>query len=332
MSLHYTGTLLDGTKFDSSRDRNQPFEFQLGTGAVIRGFEMGIPTMKKGEKCVLTCGPEYAYGANGSPPNIPPNASLNFELEMLGWKGEDISPDSSRGIERFILTAGEGQSTPGEGDHVELHVVGVHEGRVFDERDVQFDLIEAGEFELCRGVQLAVEKMHRMETARLVIKPKFAYGVVGHEKYGIPANATIEYTVTLKAYTSIGKVWKMDEKDLLARAQITKDRAVEYVKKEKYQTALDLFVFCLNFLDKDGTSDEVKKLKLAVALNTALCHQKLNQHTEGKNACNVALELDPENQKALYRRGLFQFNMWDLDEAEADFNKVSAESLWIVGG
>lgn len=333
MSLHYTGTLLDGTKFDSSRDRNQPFEFQLGTGAVIKGFEMGIPTMKKGEKCVLTCGPEYAYGANGSPPNIPPNASLNFELEMLGWKGEDISPDSSRGIERFILTAGEGQSTPGEGDHVELHVVGVHEGRVFDERDVQFDLIEAGEFELCRGVQLAVEKMHRMETARLVIKPKFAYGVVGHEKYGIPANATIEYTVTLKAYTSIGKVWKMDEKDLLARAQITKDRAVEYVKKEKYQTALDLFVFCLNFLDKDGTSEEVKKLKLAVALNTALCHQKLNQHTEGKNACNVALELDPENQKALYRRGLFQFNMWDLDEAEADFNKVSGsysgmEMIW----
>lgn len=284
---------------------------------------MGIPTMKKGEKCVLTCGPEYAYGANGSPPNIPPNASLNFELEMLGWKGEDLSPDSSKGIERFILVAGEGQSTPSPGDNVELHVLGTYEGRVFDERDLQFDLIEAAEFELCKGVEVAVEKMHRQEKARLVIKPRFAYGAEGHEKYGIPEGATIEYTVTLKAFTSIGKVWKMDEKDLLKRAQITKDKGVEYVKKERYQTALNLFTFCGQFLDKEDASDEIKKLKLAVALNTALCHQKLKNHAEGKNACNSALELDPDNQKALYRRGVFLFSLWDLDEAEADFGKVS---------
>lgn len=324
MSLHYTGTLLDGTKFDSSRDRNQPFEFQLGTGAVIRGFEMGVPTMKKGETCILTCAPEYAYGANGSPPNIPPNSTLNFELEMLGWKGEDVSPNSTGEIERFILTAGEGQSTPGQGDHVDVHVEGKYNGQVFDERDLKFDLIEAAEFGLCKGVELGVEKMHRQETARFVIKQRYAFGKEGNEKFNIPPGATIEYTVTLKSFTSIGKVWKMDEKDLLNRAQITKDRGVEYVKKERYETALNLFKFCGNFLDKDGTSEEIKKLKLAVALNTALCHQKLSNHAEGKNACNEALELDPENVKALYRRGQFFFQLWDLDEAEQDFNQVSA--------
>lgn len=80
VSLHYTGTLLDGTKFDSSLDRNEPFEFELNKGVVIKAFDLGIATMSKGEKAILTCAPEYAYGASGSGPNIPPNATLLFEV------------------------------------------------------------------------------------------------------------------------------------------------------------------------------------------------------------------------------------------------------------
>lgn len=80
VSLHYTGTLTDGTKFDSSLDRNEPFEFELGKGVVVKAFDLGIASMKKGEKAILTCAPEYAYGAAGSPPNIPPNATLLFEV------------------------------------------------------------------------------------------------------------------------------------------------------------------------------------------------------------------------------------------------------------
>lgn len=83
VSLHYTGTLTDGTKFDSSLDRNEPFEFELGKGVVVKAFDLGIATMKKGEKAILTCAPEYAYGAGGSPPNIPPNATLLFEVSCL---------------------------------------------------------------------------------------------------------------------------------------------------------------------------------------------------------------------------------------------------------
>lgn len=80
MSLHYTGTLVDGTVFDSSVERNEPFEFELGKGRVIKGFEMFIPTMRKGEKSVLTCAPEYGYGPAGSPPKIPANSTLRFEV------------------------------------------------------------------------------------------------------------------------------------------------------------------------------------------------------------------------------------------------------------
>nr|XP_036678389.1 FK506-binding protein 59-like [Drosophila suzukii] len=74
----------DSTEFDSSVGRNEPFEFALGKGNVIKAFDMGVATMKIGERCFLTCATNSAYGAAGSPPAIPPDATLIFELEMLG--------------------------------------------------------------------------------------------------------------------------------------------------------------------------------------------------------------------------------------------------------
>jgi FKBP-type peptidyl-prolyl cis-trans isomerase len=84
--MHYKGSLQDGTVFDSSYDRGQPFETQIGVGEVIKGWDQGVPGMKVGGQRLLVIPPNLGYGESGSPPKIPPNATLFFEVELIEIK------------------------------------------------------------------------------------------------------------------------------------------------------------------------------------------------------------------------------------------------------
>ncbi|CAH1365587.1 12 kDa FK506-binding protein [Asbolus verrucosus] len=81
--VHYTGTLQNGQKFDSSRDRGVPFKFRIGKGEVIKGWDEGVAQLSVGQRAKLTCSPDYAYGSRGHPGIIPPNSTLIFDVELL---------------------------------------------------------------------------------------------------------------------------------------------------------------------------------------------------------------------------------------------------------
>mmetsp|Transcript_2858 Transcript_2858/g.4849 ORF Transcript_2858/g.4849 Transcript_2858/m.4849 type:complete len:183 (-) Transcript_2858:155-703(-) len=98
--VHYTGRLEDGTVFDSSVERRKPFRFYVGTHCVILGWDVGIASMKKGEKALLICKPEYAYGEEGAGGVIPPGATLHFEVELVDI-GEEL--DTSGGFSALLI-------------------------------------------------------------------------------------------------------------------------------------------------------------------------------------------------------------------------------------
>lgn len=101
VTVHYTGTLEDGTEFDSSVSRGSPFNFTLGAGSVIQGWEIGLKTMKRNEIAEFSLPPELAYGERGSPPTIPPNARLNFTIELMDWAHYD--PESRKPVYKMSL-------------------------------------------------------------------------------------------------------------------------------------------------------------------------------------------------------------------------------------
>jgi len=175
VSVHYVGTLLDGTKFDSSRDRGDPFVFKLGQGQVIKGWDKGVATMRRGEKALLVCGPDYAYGAAGAPPKIPSNATLQFEVELLSWKSQrDLTGDG--GVLKKVVKAGQGWKRPGaESEVCVTYTAYLKDFKApFAETGAQGVKFSLSEGHLCYALEIALKAMKQGERVQLHVSD--AYG------------------------------------------------------------------------------------------------------------------------------------------------------------
>uniref|UniRef100_A0A671LPW0 peptidylprolyl isomerase n=1 Tax=Sinocyclocheilus anshuiensis TaxID=1608454 RepID=A0A671LPW0_9TELE len=326
--VHYDGTLLDGTQFDSSRDRGEKFSFELGKGQVIKAWDIGVATMKIGEICQLICKPEYAYGAAGSPPKIPPNATLVFQVELFEFHGEDITDEEDGGIIRRIITKGEGYTKPNDSASVEVWLEGRHEERVFDERELKFEVGDGQSLALPPGVEKALQAMEQGEEALFTIKPKYGFGTDGSDKFNIPPNATLQYKIKLKTFEKAKESWEMNTTEKLEQSAIVKEKGTQYFKEGKYKQAVMQYKRIVSWLEHESNlqpedEEKAKALRLAAHLNLAMCSLKLQEPNPALENCDKALELDANNEKALFRRGEALVVMKEFDRARADFQRVT---------
>ena len=185
VSVHYTGTLTNGKKFDSSRDRNQPFQFVLGAGQVIKGWDKGVLGMRPGGKRQLTIPADMGYGAEGAGDDIPPNSTLLFDIEVM-----DIHKPQVK-----ILKEGTGPGAKA-GDTVALHYTGTVNGKKFDSSydGGQPMTIQLGRSRMIPGFTQGVFGLKKGEKRVITIPPAYGYG--NREIAGrIPANSTLVFEI-----------------------------------------------------------------------------------------------------------------------------------------
>ncbi|XP_023671870.1 peptidyl-prolyl cis-trans isomerase FKBP4-like isoform X1 [Paramormyrops kingsleyae] len=325
--LHYVGTLLDGAKFDSSRDREEKFSFELGKGQVIKAWDLGVASMKAGEVCQLICKPEYAYGQAGSPPSIPPCATLLFEMELFAFHGEDVTEDEDGGVVKRIITRGGGHAKPSEGSPVRVTLEGSLEATVFDRRELSFEVGDGERLSLPLGVEKAIMAMEEGEESLFTLTPKYGFGNAGNAQLNIPGGAKLQYRIKLTSFEKAKESWEMDTAEKVEESGIAKGKGTQYFKEGKYKLAVGQYKRIVAWLSRESGlrgEDErkVRALQLAAHLNLAMCYLKMHDVGRALDNCNKALELDDTNEKALFRRGEALFAMKEYERARDDFRRV----------
>eukprot|EP01101_Sappina_pedata_P011162 TRINITY_DN728_c0_g1_i2.p1 TRINITY_DN728_c0_g1~~TRINITY_DN728_c0_g1_i2.p1 ORF type:complete len:342 (+),score=162.62 TRINITY_DN728_c0_g1_i2:27-1052(+) len=289
VTVHYVGTLLsDGSKFDSSRDRADPFKFKLGQGQVIKGWDISVATMKKGEICVVTLASDYAYGDAGSPPKIPGRATLVFEIELIAWTThEDITEKKDGGVGIKVLSEGQGGwQKPKEDEAVTVNISlailkdgQTKAGPVVDEKkDFRFII---GEEDVVEGVNMAVQKMKEGEKIQARITPQYAYGAAGNAALGVEPTDILIYEIELVSWEKEKAAWDLNTTEKIEYSGRKREEGNQLFKQGKIHRAIKKYKKAIDYVQNDKSAEneqEKSRMKSEASLshlNYAMCAIKL---------------------------------------------------------
>lgn len=338
VSVHYVGTLLDGSEFDSSRKRGKLFEFQLAKGQVIKGWDTGVATMQLGEKCVLRCLPTYAYGAAGHPPTIPENATLLFEVELFAWtKDDDISEAKNRTHMKRTLIDGTGLENPDTESHLTLRV------KIYSGKDATLDSVEEGQ---CDGSSLlwsSGEEPWEVEIGETALPPRFTESLKklrtgevaifevhptlipqeGCEAYHIPAHlqTALLYKVEVLSLSTV-KTWEFHGMEKVTEGLKRKEKGNAALQAGDLNKAEAAYRRALEFIGEDfglQTDEEkaaAKELRVVVWGNLAQALMIQGKHKEAVGVLKKAVDADPTRVKNLYRQAVCHEHLGNYEDAK----------------
>ncbi|CAH8500966.1 unnamed protein product [Schistosoma bovis] len=293
--VHYVGTNYGGEKhgevFDSSRARNEKFEFTIGNGSVIKAWDVGVATMKLGEICELIASPDYAY---------KDGKTLKFEVELFETLGADVSRNKDGSIRKSTIRKGKDIYNP---------VAGAEATIVF--RNLT-DSAENVEVTYCVGdppltvpeeLDLCVRHMNTDEFSRVVVykdKNSATEGADGHR---------VVYELTLKSFEKTKHLSGISSfSEQMAYANVLKEKANNFLKDSKFDSAIELYKRLddeLQYIVANGPAEqkELSAVIVAVRLNLALSYLKQCKPDKCIEFCKKVLDVFCNNEKALFRIG-----------------------------
>ena len=321
--VHYAGRLENGEQFDSSRERGEEINFPVGQGQVIKGWEFGFPTMRKGERCELSIHHSLAYGEAGKPPTIPPCATLIFDVELLRWEVlSDVTPEGglAKSVMKQALVKSEEYTKPSFDTvlTVDLHEVKAHDDGVGEEaldadadvlrkKTVKKDLrVEIGAEQVPHELEVVLKQMVKGETSRFLVRcglPGVAPDAPTWDTLGLAADVSaVQVVVTLKDMVCAKQVWECKTPaEKIAEADRVKVDGNALYKAKKFKRAAAKYEAGLAYLDKDE-SDECKKAKVPLLTNLSAVQIEMKQNFFAAKNCEKALEIDTKNIRAWVRK------------------------------